>query len=102
MTRRVRAMHKRVCGQLTEQAGIYAPGMPYRADDPQLLLWVLFSLVDSALVVYQRYVRLLSRAEKTAFCEDYKVVARLFGLKPSYMPDAGGPLDAYRAHAGGR
>lgn len=34
----------------------YPAGTPYAADDPELLLWVLFTLVDSALVVYRRYV----------------------------------------------
>ncbi len=31
-------------------------GLPYAADDPELLMWVLFSLVDSGIVVYERFV----------------------------------------------
>src|SRR5580693_1705997 len=50
LTRRVRAMHRRVSGKLPEPIGAYDAGTTYRADDPELLLWVLFSLVDSALV----------------------------------------------------
>jgi uncharacterized protein (DUF2236 family) len=96
VTRRVRAMHRRVHGRLPEQIGPYPAGTPYRADDPQLLLWVLFTLVDSALVVYERYVRSLSRDERAAFWEDYKVVGRLFGLKREDMPATLGELDAYR------
>jgi uncharacterized protein (DUF2236 family) len=97
VTRRVRAMHERVRGRLDEPVGIYPAGTPYRADDPQLLLWVLFTLVDSALVVYDRYVRSLSRAEEAAFWADYRVVGRLFGLADADMPQTLAKLDAYRA-----
>jgi len=96
VTRRVRAMHRRVRGRLPERIGSYPAGTPYRADDPQLLLWVLFTLVDSALVVYGRYVRSLSRAEQAAFWEDYKLVGRLFGLEAKDMPATLEDLDAYR------
>jgi uncharacterized protein (DUF2236 family) len=97
ITRGVRAMHRRVSGTLPERVGSYPAGTAYRADDPQLLLWVLFTLVDSALVVYRRYVRSLSRAQEAAFWEDYKVVGRLFGLKRVDMPDTLEDLDRYRA-----
>jgi uncharacterized protein (DUF2236 family) len=96
ITRRVRAMHRRVRGQIPEAIGSYAAGTTYKADDPGLLLWVLFTLVDSALVVYRRYVRSLSRAEQAAFWEDYKVVGRLFGLGLEDMPATLDDLDAYR------
>ena len=96
ITRRVRAMHRRVRGKLPEQVGRHPAGTPYRADDPELLLWVLFTLVDSALVVYGRYVRSLSDDERAAFWEDYKVVGRLFGLAVKDMPDTFEELDSYR------
>jgi uncharacterized protein (DUF2236 family) len=83
-------------GRLPEQIGSYPAGTPYRADDPELLLWVLFTLVDSTLVVYRRYVRSLSRAEEAEFWEDYKVVGRLFGLARSDMPASLEDVDAYR------
>ncbi len=97
VTRRVRAMHRRVRGHLPERVGRYPAGTPYRADDPELLLWVLFTLVDSALVVYGRYVRSLSDDERAAFWEDYRVVGRLFGLAAEDMPDTLDELDSYRA-----
>jgi uncharacterized protein (DUF2236 family) len=86
MTRRVRAMHRRVRGELREPAGRFPAGTPYSADDPDLLLWILACMADSALVVYQRYVRSLSRAERDAFWQDYKVVGREFGLRDADMP----------------
>src|SRR3954449_2848154 len=96
VTRRVRAMHRRVSGRLPRTVGSYPAGTPYRADDPELLLWVLFTLVDSALVVYRRYVGSLSLGEEEAYWEDYKVVGRLFGLRKRDMPATLDDLDAYR------
>jgi uncharacterized protein (DUF2236 family) len=96
ITRGVRAMHRRVSGRLPEQVGSYAAGTTYRADDPDLLLWVLFTLADSSLVVYRRYVHSLSRAEEAAFWDDYKVVGRLFGLEDADMPATLEELDEYR------
>ena len=87
VTRRVREMHRRVRGRLREPAGPYPAGTPYAADDPGLLLWVLFTLVDSALVVYRRYVGPLSGEEEAAYWEDFKVVGGLFGLRAGDMPD---------------
>ena len=86
MTRRVRAMHRRVRGTLAEPVGPFPAGTPYAADDPQLLLWILAALVDSALVVYQRYVHSMSRDERDAYWQDYKVIGRLFGLEDDEMP----------------
>jgi len=95
VTRRVRAMHRRVRGELSEPAGRYPAGTPYAADDPALLLWILASLVDSAVLVYERYVRGLSRAEKDALWEDYKVVGRLFGLRDGDMPERSADFELY-------
>jgi uncharacterized protein (DUF2236 family) len=96
VTARVREMHARVKGKLREPVGKYPVGTPYRADQPDLLMWVLFTLVDSGIVVYRKYVRSMSRAQEAAYWEDYKVIGELFGLKRSDMPDTLDDLDAYR------
>ena len=96
MTRRVRAMHRRVSGRLDRDVGIYPAGTPYAADDPELLMWVLFALVDSGIVVYERFVGSLSRAEKEAYWADFRIVGRLFGLEDGQMPADLGELDDYR------
>jgi uncharacterized protein (DUF2236 family) len=96
VARRVRAMHRRVRGRLKAAVGPYAAGTPYRADDPELLLWVLFTLVDSALVVYRKYVGSLSRQEEASCWEDYKLIGRLFGLREENLPATLEDLDAYR------
>jgi uncharacterized protein (DUF2236 family) len=96
VTARVRAMHRRVRGALPQAVGPYAAGTPYRADDPELLLWVLFTLVDSATLVYRRYVGDMSRREEDALWRDYRVVGRLFGLRDGDMPATLADLDEYR------
>ena len=96
VTAHVRAMHKRVRGRIKEPAGTFPAGTPYAADDPELLLWVLFTLVDSALVVYRKYVGPLSASEEAAYWEDYKVVGRLFGLGERDLPRTLDDLEAYR------
>jgi uncharacterized protein (DUF2236 family) len=97
VTARVRAMHKRVRGRLRQPVGPYPAGTAYRGDDPALLLWVLFTLVDSATVVYRKYVATLPRAEEEALWQDYRIVGKLFGLPETAMPADLDALDAYRA-----
>src|SRR5215213_10698128 len=96
VTLHVRAMHRRVRGKLSQPSGAFPAGTPYRADQADLLMWVLFTLVDSALVVYQLYVDRLSDEEQAAYWEDYKVVGRLFGLRKADMPDTLDDLREYK------
>jgi uncharacterized protein (DUF2236 family) len=98
LTAMVRAAHSRVRGKLKTAVGPYPAGTRYRADDPDLLLWVLFSLVDSAALVYRRYVRDMSREEEAALWRDYRIVGRLFGLADDEMPRTLADLDDYRRH----
>jgi uncharacterized protein (DUF2236 family) len=96
VTKRVRAMHRRVNGSIKGDVGPYPAGTPYAADQPDLLLWVLFTLVDSGIVVYDRYVRSMSDAEQAAYWDDYKVVGELFGLGRADMPDTLADLREYK------
>jgi uncharacterized protein (DUF2236 family) len=94
-TRHVRAMHRRVRGSLTRSAGPFPAGTPYRADDPELLMWILYTLVDSAIDVYRLYVGALDEDEQARFWNDYRVVGRLFGLRDREMPKT---LDGLRSY----
>jgi uncharacterized protein (DUF2236 family) len=85
-TRPVRAVHRRVRGTLRRPAGRFPAGTPWRADDPELLLWIIATLVDSNLLVYQRYVGALSRDEQEAYWQDFRVLARQFGLAKKDTP----------------
>jgi uncharacterized protein (DUF2236 family) len=94
--RRVRAMHPKVRGRLRQPVGRFPAGTEYRADDPELLMWVLFTLVDSGIVVYRTYVCELSREDEAAYWKDYRTVGRLFGLRADQMPRTLADLDDYR------
>src|SRR5918992_3726500 len=45
VTRRVRAMHRRVKGRIPQAGGSFPPRPPHRARQPHLPLWVLFTPV---------------------------------------------------------
>jgi uncharacterized protein (DUF2236 family) len=94
-TARVRAIHRGIHGALPEAAGRFPAGTPYSATDPDLLLWILACMADSALVVYERYVRSLPRDERDAFWQDYKVIGREFGLRDADMPEEIEDFDLY-------
>jgi uncharacterized protein (DUF2236 family) len=95
LTRRVRVMHRRVRGALREPVGRFPVGTPYRADDPELLLWILAALADSAMRVYGRYVRPLDRDARDALWRDYRIVGATFGLRERDMPATIEDFDAY-------
>src|SRR4051795_13009559 len=86
LTAHVRAMHRTVSGELAEAAGPFPAGTPSRADDPALLLWILAALAESAMLVYPKYVRSLTRDELNSLWRDYRVVGRTVGLRGGEMP----------------
>ncbi len=94
-TRRVRTMHARASGVLPHAAGRFPAGTPWAADDPELLLWIIACLVDSAVTVYERYVTRLSHAERDAYWQDYRTIGRLFGLRDADMPATWDDFEAY-------
>ncbi|MEA2333031.1 MAG: hypothetical protein QOH58_3169 [Thermoleophilaceae bacterium] len=96
VARGVRGMHLQVKGRLRQPAGAYPVGTEYRADDPDLLLWVLFTLADSGQAVYRTCVGALSREEQAAYWKDYRTIGRLFGLRADEMPRTLADLDDYR------
>lgn len=96
--RRVDAMHGKVHGSLQEGMGKYPAGTPYSALDPELLLWVHATLVDTALLVHGTWVRPLSDAEQAAYYEEMKTCARLFGTPADVIPET---LADFRAYMSG-
>src|SRR5438034_6002921 len=49
-------------------------GEDYRALDPDLLLWVHATLVDSALVTYETFVKQLSASQREAFVQESQLL----------------------------
>ena len=96
-TARVRKAHATVRGAIPRDAGPFAAGTAYAADDPELLLWILACLVDAADLMYRGWVGPLTRDERDALWQDYRVVGACFGLEGEDMPADIEAFDAYMA-----
>lgn len=76
---RLRLAHARVRGRDDR-------GRPYRALDPELLRWVHATLIDTSLLIYDRYVRRLSEPERALYYEQIKPVAQAYGIPVEAQP----------------
>ncbi|HUN79233.1 MAG TPA: oxygenase MpaB family protein [Solirubrobacteraceae bacterium] len=84
---RVHGMHDRVRGELLADAGPHHPaGTPYSAFDPELMLWTVAVIADSAQWFYERLVRPLSEEQRESLWRDYVRFAELFGTPRSAIP----------------
>ncbi|MGH2764876.1 MAG: oxygenase MpaB family protein, partial [Actinomycetota bacterium] len=86
----IRAVHDRVSG--------IAEGRSYRADDPGLLLWVNATLIDTTLLVYERFVRRLPEPVRRRYYRETVDSAELFGIPRRVVP---ADLDAFRSYMAG-
>src|SRR5436853_10726 len=84
--RETEQVHARVRGVLDAGVGPFARGTPYDASEPRLLFWVYATLVDTALVAYERFVGPLTAGERAAYYEESKMGARLFGIPEPLIP----------------
>lgn len=99
----VQAIHTRVFG--TDPV----TGLEYRADDPELLLWVHAAEIHSFLVAYRRYGGALSDADADRYVDETRRLAELVGLPRADVPSTVADLrdylrgvDALRVTAGAR
>lgn len=61
-------------------------GEGYHALDPELLMWVHATLVDSAIVAYDTFVQKLTRGERDDFYQESKVLGELLGIPRAHFP----------------
>jgi uncharacterized protein (DUF2236 family) len=80
---RIRRAHARVQGVVAEGS---AAGSAYDATDPELILWVWATLVDTALLTYQRFVRPLPDWEAERYYQEQKRWAIACGMPDDYCP----------------
>jgi uncharacterized protein (DUF2236 family) len=86
---RVRAIHRRVSGVDP------VSGRPYRADDPELLLWVHAVEVDSFLTAYRRYAGPVSDEDADRYVLEMVQAAELVGLTGGDVPASVSELRSY-------
>jgi uncharacterized protein (DUF2236 family) len=82
----INRIHRRVHGALRSQVGGFPAGTPYDANDPQLKLWVLSTITDSTLLVYDLFISPLSDDERRQYYNDSLTVAKLFDIPEHLIP----------------
>jgi uncharacterized protein (DUF2236 family) len=88
---RVRAVHTRVRGIDPET------GRAYRADDPDLLLWIHAVEVDSFVTAYRAYAGRLSDADADRYTREMGRVAEAVELPSAMVPQTYGEIREYLA-----
>jgi uncharacterized protein (DUF2236 family) len=83
--RRLYTIHSMIRGQKVWETEDETIVNPFCATDPDLLFWVLATLIDTSLVLFEKTVRKLSKEEQEQFFEESKITAQLMGI----------PLDEY-------
>lgn len=89
--RQIYATHDHINGTVAGGDGLPGPDHTdaadsYTAHDTALLLWVWATLVDSAQVAYERWVRPLSGADGDAYYADMVAFARFLGIPAEMLP----------------
>ncbi len=82
----IRAIHRRVHGSLSVACGPFAAGTRYSAEDPELLLWVHVTLIESVLLGYELMVGRLTPAERDRYCAESADVAVALGARAEAVP----------------
>jgi uncharacterized protein (DUF2236 family) len=92
---KIRGIHRRVNGRLREGAGRFPSGTAYSAEDPELVLWVHATLLDSIPLVYERIVGPLTDVERDAYCDEAAAVALALGARAHEIPRTWSVLRTY-------
>jgi uncharacterized protein (DUF2236 family) len=91
----INRLHRHVHGTLPMEAGAYSGGSRYDARNPELLLWVHATLVDTLLLTYTLFIGPLSFEEQDQYYQESKAIAHLLGLQPGDMPGSVNDLKRY-------
>lgn len=83
---RICTIHRRVHGRLSETVGPFPQGTPYSAEDPDLVLWVHLTLLESVPLVYSLFVAPLTDRERDTYCEEAAWVPLALGARDEEIP----------------
>ena len=99
----IRQIHQRVHGQLRSQTGRFPAGTPYSAENPDLVLWVHATLLESVPLTYERLVGPLTQAERDAYCAESAPIAVALLARSHDVPRTWAETRAYldRMYASG-
>jgi uncharacterized protein (DUF2236 family) len=91
----VHRLHERVRGEMPGDAGVVPAGAHYSAFDPDLMLWTMAVIADSAPYFYELLVGGLSDEEHESLWQEYVLFAELFGMPRDAAPASHGEFRAY-------
>jgi uncharacterized protein (DUF2236 family) len=83
---RLRRMHGQITGVLQEDLGVWKAGTPYRADDPDALLWVLVTLLDTTVRVYEACLGRLDAGTVRAYLAEGARLGAMLGVPEQSVP----------------
>lgn len=99
----IRTIHRRVNGTLRDATGIFPAGTRYSAEDPDLVLWVHATLLETIPLVYDLLVGPMTSGERDAYCAEAAPVAIDLGARPADVPRTWAAAEDYltRMYASG-
>lgn len=92
---RINGIHDRVSGGLPTSSGTHPAGTRYSARDPELLLWVHATCVESFMLAYETFVAPLAPEQRDRYCAEAGDGARMFGIPEARLPRSAVALEAY-------
>lgn len=81
-----RRASERLWRRHSQVRGVDDRGEPYEALDPALLMWVHATLIDTSLLLYQRYVGPLTGGEQAAYYREMIELGEGYGISRSAQP----------------
>ncbi len=92
--RGVHRVHSRIHGVIREDAGRFPAGHGYDATDVDAQVWVLATLWDTTMIVYERVFGPLGPDERERFFREGRRIGMLFGVE-SALPRTPAAFQAY-------
>ncbi len=94
---RIRRVHTRINGRLSESAGRWPAGTPYTAEDVDALCWVLATLGDTTLLIYETVYGSLPDHVSEAYLADTARLGEFLGIPVNRPPRTRRELSRYLA-----
>ena len=90
-------IHTRITGEVPQTVAGYEKGSRYEALHIPALQWVYATLIESAVIAYECVLPPLSSDELASYYAESKILAGLFGLPPTALPETWTGFKAYVA-----
>jgi uncharacterized protein (DUF2236 family) len=93
--RRLHRQHASITGQLPWTAGPFPAGSTYAANAIPALRWVYATLIETALVAYEKVLRPLTPQQREQYYRESQLFAGLFGIPKECLPQNWTAFSAY-------